>query len=249
MKVAFQLAVMFGLLSLAACNDRTADRVQVERDVYNAFVAQVEQVRNERFRELSEELFLEFSIGFCNMVAKGDAARSDIAVVIDYSKPSNEERWKILDLKNLMVESSSLVAHGRNTGELRANRFSNLTNSKKTSLGFFATGETYTGKHGYSLKLEGLELNLNSNARKRAIVVHGADYVSKEFIRKNGRLGRSWGCPALPQVVAVSLIDKVKDGACLYSHGKYQRKQSSSDLRLVSRVTITTFQRIFANNR
>ena len=101
-------------------------------------------------------------------------------------------------MKTQQLEYKSLVAHGRNSGLEYANRFSNKISSHQTSLGFYRTAETYIGKHGFSLRLDGLEFS-NSNARKRAVVIHQADYASANFIKRNGRLGRSYGCPSLPK--------------------------------------------------
>jgi hypothetical protein len=237
------IAVVF--LFIVACGCGEVERVQVEADAYQEFVRLVKHVRNTNFSVLSADAFREFCIGYCNMLNEGIITRRDRAVLIDYSKPSREERWYILDLVSQSVESSSLVAHGRNTGSNTAKHFANTCNSRKSSLGFFLTAETYVGKHGYSLKLDGLERTLNSNARKRAIVVHGADYVSQEFIKKNGRLGRSWGCPALPKKISKAAIDKVKGGACLYVHGPYIGTRLSSSMRVVRRDTIETFMRLF----
>jgi hypothetical protein len=152
-----------------------------------------------------------------------------ILTIIDYSKPSTEYRLYIIDLKNKKLISESLVAHGRNSGENKAIDFSNVKNSKKSSLGFYKTAETYTGKHGYSLKLDGLEKNINDNARERAIVIHGAWYVSEEFIDKHGRLGRSWGCPALPIDMHKKIIDTIKNGSYLYIHGDDKNYKKTSN--------------------
>jgi hypothetical protein len=110
----------------------------------------------------------------------------------------------------------SLVAHGRNTGDEFANEFSNVTDSNKSSVGFYATGELYNGKHGLSMRLDGLQKGLNDNARQRAVVVHGADYVSESFIKQNKRLGRSQGCPALPVEMNNKIISIIKDKSCLF---------------------------------
>ena len=110
----------------------------------------------------------------------------------------------------------SLVAHGRNSGELYARAFSNKMNSHQSSLGFYATGATYTGKHGLSLKLHGLENNINDQSEPRAIVVHGADYVSDAYAKKYGRIGRSFGCPALPLDNYKDLIKRIAGGSCLF---------------------------------
>jgi hypothetical protein len=122
----------------------------------------------------------------------------DTIAIIDYDLPSTCKRLFILDIINNKIIYSSLVAHGRNSGGNIASEFSNINGSHKSSLGFFKTKETYVGKHGISLRLEGLENGINDNARNRNIVIHKANYVSNRFISKYSRLGRSYGCPALP---------------------------------------------------
>jgi hypothetical protein len=138
--------------------------------------------------------------------------------IINYNKPSSEKRLFIIDKKEKQLLFKEYVAHGMNTGGNTASNFSNKANSKQSSLGFFKTEESYFGRNGYSLRLKGLEKGINDNARERAIVIHGANYVSPDFINKYGRLGRSWGCPALPEAVNKQIIDLIKEGSCLYIH-------------------------------
>jgi hypothetical protein len=140
----------------------------------------------------------------------------DIVSIIDFSKPSIEKRLFILDLKNQKLLHHTYVAHGKNTGANVATSFSNRKGSNQSSLGLYRTGESYQGKHGYSLRLDGLEKGFNDNARSRAVVIHSAWYVSEDFINKHGRLGRSFGCPALPVDVSKEIIDLIKGGSCLY---------------------------------
>jgi hypothetical protein len=122
----------------------------------------------------------------------------------------------VIDMTTNTVLLHSLVAHGRNTGDVFANSFSNAAESYKSSLGFYLTGEVYTGKHGMSLKLDGLEKGVNDNARNRAVVVHGADYVSDSFIKDHNRIGRSLGCPAVPVAMTKQLISLIKNKSCLF---------------------------------
>jgi hypothetical protein len=142
--------------------------------------------------------------------------KKDILTLIDFSLSSNEKRLWVIDLTTNTILFHSLVAHGRNTGDEFALRFSNSPSSLKSSLGFYSTGEIYIGKHGKSLKLDGLEKGINDNARNRGIVIHGADYVSEFFIKEHNRLGRSQGCPALPLEFTTKIIDVIKDKSCLY---------------------------------
>jgi len=145
-------------------------------------------------------------------------SNNNIITIIDYSRPSTEKRLFVIDLNQNKVLFESLVAHGKNSGMDYATSFSNELQSLKSSPGFYSTAETYQGKHGYSLRLDGLEKGINDHARKRAIVVHAANYVSENFIHNTGRLGRSWGCPALPTKLNKAIIDCIKNGTCLYIH-------------------------------
>jgi hypothetical protein len=138
--------------------------------------------------------------------------------VIDYRLPSDTPRLWVLDLATGKVLFEELVAHGRGSGEARAVRFSNIEDSKSSSLGLYRTMETYDGDNGYSLRLQGLETGFNDRAWSRSIVMHGADYVSSSFIRTTGRLGRSHGCPAVRREVAKPLIDSIKDGQYLFAY-------------------------------
>ena len=139
--------------------------------------------------------------------------------IVDFAKPSNEARFFVIDLENKKIDYSTYVAHGKNTGTVSAIKFSNVTNSFQSSLGFFLTANPYEGNNGYSLRLKGLEPGINSNAFRRNIVIHGADYATKEFIEKYGFLGRSLGCPAIPTEISKEVIDYIKEGTVLYIHG------------------------------
>ncbi|TYZ07268.1 murein L,D-transpeptidase catalytic domain family protein [Hymenobacter lutimineralis] len=164
-------------------------------------------------------VFEQALTGFLNLRQQGKVpARQQRLAVIDFDLPSTEKRLWVLDLVANQVLYRSLVAHGTNSGQLEATRFSNLNGSNASSLGFYVTGQEYVGKHGRSLRLNGLDPGFNDQAAARAIVVHGADYVSEAFIRQNGRLGRSQGCPALPLELYEPIIDTLKGGAGLFVH-------------------------------
>lgn len=153
--------------------------------------------------------------GFNKFKEKG-IFKKNILTLIDFSKSSNSKRLWIIDLDKDEVLLNTYVAHGRNTGEEFASKFSNQAESFQSSLGFYATAEIYSGKHGASLKLDGLQKGMNDNARERAVVMHGADYVSEKFIRNNKRLGRSLGCPAVPEELNDKIIHMIKDKSCLF---------------------------------
>lgn len=142
--------------------------------------------------------------------------RSNLLTIIDYSLPSSKKRLFVLDMQKGKIVFNTLVAHGRNSGAAFANSFSNETASYQTSLGFYITLGTYIGENGYSLKLKGCEKDINDNAFERAIVLHGAEYVSQDFLHHHGYLGRSYGCPAIPINVTAKIIDKIKNGSCMF---------------------------------
>lgn len=142
--------------------------------------------------------------------------RKPLLTVIDYSLPSNRKRLWVLDVRKKLVRYYEWVSHGKNTGGKWARHFSNRPNSLQSSLGLFRTAQTYYGRNGYSLRLDGLEKGINHLARKRSIVMHGAWYVSKAFIRKHGRLGRSWGCPALRKRVNRTILNTIKHNSALF---------------------------------
>lgn len=153
----------------------------------------------------------------------GAVQNDRLLTVIDYSKASTEPRLWVLDLERERVLFEELVAHGQGSGENFATRFSNTEGSHQTSLGLFRTGDTYVGSNGYSLRLDGLEAGVNDRARERAIVMHGAPYVSEANVRAAGRLGRSHGCPALRPAVARTVIDTIKQGSLVFAYYPDQR--------------------------
>jgi hypothetical protein len=150
--------------------------------------------------------------------ASGQSVRSDVLMVIDYSRPSTQRRLWVFDLKQAGLLFEELVAHGRNSGDDRAVRFSNEPGSLMSSLGLFLTRDTYIGKHGLSLRLQGLEKGINDNSLERAIVIHAADYVSEGIAQRAGRIGRSWGCPAVRPAISRKLIETVQGGALLLAY-------------------------------
>lgn len=155
--------------------------------------------------------------GYTLLKEKG-AIQNEVLSIVDFDLPSTQKRFWVINMNTLEIVYHSLVAHGKNSGDVTAASFSNENESYKSSLGFYLTNETYTGAHGLSLRLDGLEKAKNDNARNRAIVIHGADYVSSQFIKNHQRLGRSFGCPALPSELTKEIIDVIKNKSCLYIH-------------------------------
>lgn len=155
--------------------------------------------------------------------------RDGTLTVIDYSLPSTERRLWVLDVDRRRVLFRELVAHGEGSGDLHAVAFSNVPGSRQSSLGLFRTGETYWGRHGRSLRLTGLEPGVNDRAEERAIVIHGAPYVSEAFIAEHGRLGRSWGCPALPLGVHDAVIDRIRGGTAVFVYYPERQWLAASD--------------------
>jgi hypothetical protein len=149
---------------------------------------------------------------------RGLVRRPYLLTVIDYSLPSTQPRLFVFDVVDQTLLYSELVAHGKNSGDVVPNRFSNAEGSLATSLGLFVTAEPYVGSNGYSLRLRGLEDGINNNAWRRAIVMHGAPYVSASVIESLGRLGRSWGCPAVRQSVAKKMINTLRGGSPLFAY-------------------------------
>lgn len=141
-----------------------------------------------------------------------------LLTVIDYSKPSTEKRLWVFDLKRGRTLFNTWVSHGKNSGNLNAQSFSNSPGSLKSSIGVFVTADPYIGGNGYSLRMKGLEQGINDNAYQRDIVIHGAWYVNADTIRRYGAIGRSWGCPAVSTTMAKSLIDTIKDDTLIFAY-------------------------------
>ena len=173
------------------------------------------------------EVFEKALIGYFNLQCAGRLSDSkQLLTVIDFELPSTAKRLWVLDLAQKQVKFHTLVAHGHNSGEDVATSFSNRTESNMSSLGFYVTQGEYVGKHGRSLKIDGVDEGFNTNALARSVVMHGADYVSEDFIRQYGRLGRSLGCPALPMDQKDQIIDAVNGKTCLFLNGPDQSYSS-----------------------
>ena len=179
---------------------------------------------------LGRQVFNYAMKGFNYMKETGALANEKIITIVDFSKPSSQKRMFIIDLENYKVLFNTYVAHGMQSGKEFANQFSNIPSSNKSSLGFYETLGTYMGGNGYSLKLQGMERGINDNANRRDIVIHGADYVDERLIHSQGYIGRSWGCPAVPRQLHKSIINKIKNGTCLFIFSPEKKYLASSKI-------------------
>ncbi len=200
-------------------NSENSKKPELAIAVKPAFESKVEiiyySLNANQFELPNLESFTEALKGYYLLKEKG-LIQKDILTLVDFSLSSNTKRLWVIDMATNTILYNSLVAHGRNTGEEFANSFSNSNSSFKSSLGFYATGEIYNGKHGMSLKLDGLEEGINNNARARGVVIHSASYVSNSFIKSNKRLGRSLGCPAIPAESLTGIVNTIKNKSCLF---------------------------------
>ncbi len=161
---------------------------------------------------------LDAAVAAYRKVDSEGRVQKQVLTIIDYSQPSTLRRLWVVDMATGKVLFHELVSHGKNSGWDKPTKFSNVNGSLMSSVGVFVTGDTYVGKHGRSLYLDGLEPGFNDQARARAIVMHAADYATETFAKKEGRLGRSWGCPALDPAVAPKLIDTIAGGSVVFSY-------------------------------
>ena len=176
------------------------------------------------------DVFQKAMNGYLKLNKKNYFGERNLLTIIDFGISSNKKRLWVIDLDNQKVIYNTLVAHGRNSGDEFAQQFSNIPESFKSSLGFYVTGSTYYGKHGLSLYLDGKESGFNDKARDRTIVMHGANYVSNDFIKQYGRLGRSYGCPALSMAEYQEVINLVANKTCLFIYSPNNEYLTKSKL-------------------
>lgn len=243
-RVIVSLSVIFGILCLSSftlLDDDKGNSLKVPENTASEAIANVceHQVfeyfytSSDRFRSYCDSAYQNlfspvnrptrkvFDLamkGYAYCLSNDLLIKKNILTFIDYSISANQKRLWVVDFSKMKVVFHELVAHGRNSGNEFARKFSNTTNSFQTSLGFFITGEIYDGKHAKSVKMNGLERKFNGKALDRGIVFHGADYVSEDFIRNNQRLGRSLGCPAVSENVIDELSSLISDGSCVFSY-------------------------------
>lgn len=240
MKTVFLFIVTLagGAISISFVNDKpktqafnlsfnrlsSSTSLEVRAEKFNAYTQSTYECLNDS--SINFEAFQYGMKGYQALKNLGQLNDKEQFVLIDFTKSSNDKRFYLIDLENDSVRYKKLVAHGRNTGELYAKDFSNVSESHKSSLGFYVTAETYNGKYDNSLIIEGKEWT-NNQARRRGVVVHAADYATQNFIDKYGRLGRSYGCPALPPKDYKEIISTIKEGTCFfiyYNDNNYLKK-------------------------
>jgi len=207
--------IIIGLffLLIPAVNNANVDEFNIVKEVKDDIYTTVNLAQT----GLAREVFTLAIKGLKNLKSKGKLLNPNIVTIADYSQSSNRKRLYVIDLKNKKLLFNTYVAHGRKTGEEYARSFSNVVGSLKSSLGFYITEHPIIGSHtGFSLLISGVEKGFNDNAVKRAIIIHGADYATENFIKKYGRLGRSLGCPALPPDLNKPIIETIQGGTCLF---------------------------------
>ena len=177
----------------------------------------------------SLESFKNGMMGYYKL-ADQNLIKKEILTIIDFSLSSKKKRMWIMDMAQNKVLFHTVVSHGQNTGGEFATKFSNTVNSLQSSLGFYITGETYIGKNGLSMFIDGMEEEFNSKARERYVVVHGADYANPEVIDNLGRLGRSYGCPAVPTALTKEIINTIKDKSVMYIHSTDKNYNQNSKM-------------------
>jgi len=205
----FLLFTNIGLYSKGHAIENATEMSSNDNEVRITFLSQ-------KFN-ISKDAFSLAIKGYEKLKQLGQINNSVYLTIVDFSKPSNTERFYVIDMLKEQVIIKTLVAHGKNSGTLIPSEFSNKMKSLKSSLGFYVTGNTYRGKHGTSLILDGVEKGINDQAKNRAIVLHGANYVSNNLVSDGlTPIGRSFGCPAVPNNKVKSIITTIKGGTCLF---------------------------------
>lgn len=206
--VIYLLFLLVPIVNNAGVNELGSEEI-VNNDIYSLV--------NLADTGLSRDVFLMAVKGLKKLDVSGKLRNANILTIADYSQSSNKKRLYVIDLKNKKLLYNTYVAHGRNTGDEFAKSFSNVEGSFKSSLGFYVTEKPIVGPHtGFALLINGVEKGFNDHAIKREIIIHAAEYASENFIKKHGRLGRSYGCPSLPPDMNKPIIETIKGGTCLF---------------------------------
>ncbi|RYE36400.1 MAG: murein L,D-transpeptidase catalytic domain family protein [Sphingobacteriaceae bacterium] len=195
--------------------------------LYASYLTNVYETANLYAAGLNLDVFAKAVTGYLNLKKyKNLNQDKSILTIVDFNLASSSKRMWIIDLQNATLLFNTWVAHGQGSGDDMANQFSNVDSSHQSSLGFYVTGEVYNGKHGRSLRLDGMDSGFNSNARSRDIVVHAAGYVGQQIVSNTGRIGRSFGCPAVAPELAPEIISLIKDKTVFFISGNDNRYAS-----------------------
>lgn len=214
--------VVLGMSAFSAPAERAPEVITAPVKKVSSYAGYYQQLKLDSLK-LSREAFDYALQGYERLKAAGELQNDRVLSIVDFSLPSSQKRLFIIDMKSGRLLFNTYVSHGRNSGEHMATRFSNRPESFQSSLGFYITGNTYSGQHGYSLQLDGQERGINDNALSRKIVVHGAAYVSERNIAQQGFLGRSLGCPAIPEKLHKPIINAIRNGSCLFLYSANQQ--------------------------
>ncbi|MGC4035474.1 MAG: murein L,D-transpeptidase catalytic domain family protein [Chitinophagaceae bacterium] len=236
LKIPFALFLLlfFFLISLAgnAKNlfpSSISPAIGIKKDVHFNAEKMYDSLQLENYG-LSKKAFQYALKGYQKLLSKGKIENTDVITICDFSLSSRQKRLFIIDLKNGELLMNTYVAHGRKSGGEYAKSFSNRTNSHQSSLGFYVTRNQYYGGNGHSLRLDGLEKGFNDKALRRNIVVHGSEYVGEDFLNSNNFLGRSYGCPAVPESDIETVIDTIKEGSCFFIYYPAKKYLASSKI-------------------
>jgi len=216
--------------------------------LYNTYITNLYHAAHLDSAGLNISVFEKALTGFYNIKSQRFLQMKSILTIADFDQESRKKRLYIIDLDKKELILNTWVAHGQNSGGDKPDYFSNAINSNSSSLGFYLTGEIYYGKHGRSLKLDGMDYGFNNNARERSIVVHGADYVCQESINQLGRLGRSQGCPAVPTKLANKVINTIADKTVLFINNSTQPYTSNYLNETLAAGVALNRQEVLASN-
>lgn len=222
MKKQFSLLLLLSFLTLQSFK-------HIPTTAFSVFETNHALYLSQKFKINSEAIGFAIS-GYEKLKQLGQLSNARYLTIANFSQPSNEERLYIIDMEQQDLVIQTLVAHGKNSGTLFAKKFSNKNESNQSSLGFYITGDIYRGKHGNSLQLIGIEPGINDKAKQRAIVLHGADYVSNNAIEQMGYLGRSQGCPAVPNSQVAEIIETIQGESCFFIYAPDKQYLSQSQL-------------------
>ncbi|MDO4881212.1 MAG: murein L,D-transpeptidase catalytic domain family protein [Capnocytophaga sp.] len=245
----FFLCFLLSFKGFSYKNSKNIDSLSVSSSVPNAkmlFEDKIKTIYNElgaSTYNLNYEAFRYAYIGYQNLKLQNKINEKEIFSIIDFTKNCNEKRFYTIDLEQKQILFFTYVAHGKKSGDKESSSFSDVDKSNKSSLGFYITGVTYNGSKGFSLRLHGDEKGYNSNICKRGVVIHTANYVDEDYIKKNGRLGRSLGCPVLPENIYKAVIEVIKDKTMIFAYYSDKKYLASSKyLNLSKAMQAISFQ-------